>query len=100
MKIQQDRGARTYLIDKIIKGGSGYGVKRHGCTSQFVDFRRGQIVRWILSFGNKGAIQNPYHFGMVASTLDKTGKDNGVLSISASYTDAGGGDQTSLEGVR
>lgn len=91
-KYSKDRGARTYLIDKIIKGGSGvWGETAMAAHPNLSTSDADQIVRWILSLGNKGAIQKSLPTsGMVASTLDKPVKDNGVLSISASYTDAGG----------
>src|SRR5687768_11529305 len=58
-----------------------------------------QMVQWIMSLSDNKAIKKSLpSSGSLSPTLGKPVKDNGVLSISASYTDNGGVNYKSLTG--
>ncbi|MBX3240667.1 MAG: ThuA domain-containing protein [Chitinophagaceae bacterium] len=93
-KYHKDPNAVSYLIDKIIKGGSGVwgevAMAAHPDLSQ--DDAR-QIVQWTLSLANEGVKKSLPAKGSIPV---KAVKDNEALYISATYTDKGGADIKSL----
>ncbi len=91
-KYSRDRGARNNLIDKIINGGGGvWGETVMAAHPNLPGSDVDIIVRWILSLSSSAPKPKTLPItGNVAATLDKPIADNGVLSISASYTDKGG----------
>jgi glucose/arabinose dehydrogenase/cytochrome c551/c552 len=91
-RYQKNPQAMTHLVSKIIKGGAGvWGETAMPGHPNLPDGDAKQIVTWILSLGDKGAQQKSLPLnGTVQPTLDKKPADNGVLVLSASYTDKGG----------
>lgn len=92
-KYHKDPNAVSYLIDKIIKGGSGVwgevAMAAHPNLSQ--DDAR-QIVQWSLSLAGESKKSLPAQGTIPVKTV----KDNESLYISAAYTDKGGADIKSL----
>jgi cytochrome c len=99
-RYQKDPKAMNYLAQKIISGGSGaWGqVAMAAHPNLKVDDAK-QIVTWILSLANdiKKEKSLPAN-GAVNATLNKPVKNNGLLYISASYTDQGGTNIKPLSG--
>jgi glucose/arabinose dehydrogenase/cytochrome c551/c552 len=91
-KYHSDPNAAGYLADKIIKGGGGvWGETAMAAHPSLPGDDVNKIVQWILSLAeDKSAKKSLPQSGSLSSTLNKPAKDNGVLSISASYTDKGG----------
>ncbi len=92
-KYQDDPNARNYLAEKIIKGGGGvWGEVAMAAHPSLPRNDVDQIVDWILSLTDDKATAKKSlpTSGSLQATLGKPVKDNGVLSLSASYTDAGG----------
>lgn len=91
-KYQKDPNAVSYLVNKIIKGGAG--VWGEVAMPAHPDLKEGdtrQIVSWVLSLSGGGEVRKSLPAkGALKATLDKAPMDNGVLVISASYTDKGG----------
>ena len=100
LRYKKDPNMMSYLIQKVIKGGSGkWGevvMPAHPALKE-EDLRL--IIGWIqtLSGGNK-VIKSLPAAGSVNATLNKPEIDKGVLTISASYTDKGGKDAKPLTG--
>ena len=99
-KYEKDPNAVSYLVEKIIKGGSGVwgevSMAAHPNLSQS-DAR--QIVSWVQSLTGTGQTQKSLPAsGSLPPTLKKPVQDNGVLYISASYTDKGGNNIKPLTG--
>nr|WP_214448996.1 ThuA domain-containing protein [Flavihumibacter rivuli] len=92
--------AVTYLVNKIRKGGSGvWGETAMSAHPDLKESDARQIVAWIQSLAadaNKQASLPAS--GTVKSTLEKKPTDNGVLILSASYTDKGGNNIKPLTG--
>jgi glucose/arabinose dehydrogenase/cytochrome c551/c552 len=91
-RYQKDPNAASHLINKIIKGGAGVwgetAMPSHPTLSEG-DAR--QMVSWIMSLAGGGQKQKSLPAkGTVSPTLDKKPTDNGILVLSASYTDKGG----------
>ncbi len=90
-KYQDTPDAVPYLVGKIIKGGSG--VWGETAMPAHPDLKEGdarQIITYIQSLTGGGQTSNSLPAsGTVKPTLDKKPTDNGVLILSASYTDKG-----------
>ena len=99
-KYQTDPNAKTYLADKIIKGGGGvWGEVAMAAHPSLPRSDIDQIVNWIMSLAdNKAAKKSLPQKGSLQASLGKPVKDNGVLSLSASYTDNGGTNIKALTG--
>jgi len=100
-KYHNDPNARTYLADKIIKGGGGvWGEVAMAAHPSLPRSDVDQIVNWVLSLAddNKTVKKSLPQNGSLQASLGKPVKDNGVLSLSASYTDMGGANIKSLTG--
>jgi cytochrome c len=91
-KYQKDPNAVPYLVDKIIKGGSGvWGEAAMSAHPNLKESDARQIVTWIQSLANTGkAVKSLPATGSVDPTLKQPVKDRGVLYLSATYTDKGG----------
>ena len=99
-KYQNDPNANTYLAEKIIKGGGGvWGEVAMAAHPSLPRSDVDQIVNWIMSLAdNKTVKKSLPQTGSLHASLGKPAKDNGVLSLSASYTDLGGTNIKSLTG--
>jgi cytochrome c551/c552 len=100
-KYKDNPTARTYLAEKIINGGSGvWGEVAMAAHPSLPRSDVDQIVNWIMSLGeNKSAAKRSLpQTGSLQASLGKPVKENGVLSLSASYTDNGGANIKALTG--
>jgi cytochrome c len=99
-KYEKDPNAVSYLVNKIIKGGSGvWGEVAMAAHPNLSEPDARQIVSWIQSLTDTGQTQKSLPAaGSLPPTFNKTIQDNGVLVISASYTDKGGNNITPLTG--
>jgi glucose/arabinose dehydrogenase/type 1 glutamine amidotransferase/cytochrome c551/c552 len=90
-KYQKDPNAMNYLSEKIIKGGAGvWGEVAMAAHPNLKPEDARQIVTWIQSLsGNENKKSLP-PAGSLSPTLNKPLKDNGMLYLSATYTDKGG----------
>lgn len=91
-RYKNDPNAVSYLTDKIIKGGSGvWGEVPMAAHPDLKPSDARQIVAYIRSLAeeNKAATTLPPS-GKVDPTLKQPAAYNGVLVISATYTDKGG----------
>lgn len=99
-RYEKDANAVPYLVGKIIKGGGGvWGEVAMAAHPNLKDADARQIVTWIQSL--TATTQNKKSLpaaGSVQPTLGKPEKDNGVLYLSASYTDKGGNNIKPLSG--
>lgn len=90
-RYKSDRNATNSLAEKIIKGGSGswgeVAMAAHP-TLRIDDAKL--IVNWIRSLGTDRKDQSLPAAGSLPATMNKEVRDNGVLYISATYTDKGG----------
>ncbi|MDF2192104.1 ThuA domain-containing protein [Paraflavitalea sp. CAU 1676] len=91
-KYEKDPQAVSYLVNKIIKGGGGvWGEVAMAAHPNLKDADAKQILTWIQSLtAAQEAKKSLPATGSLQPTLGKPAKDNGVLYISASYTDKGG----------
>lgn len=99
-KYQKDAGAVNHLVNKIIKGGGGvWGETAMPAHPNLKEGDAKQIVAYILSLSGGSALTSSLPAkGTVPATMGKPVKDNGVLVLSASYTDKGGNGVRPLEG--
>jgi len=99
-KYRNDPNAVSYLVDKIIKGGGGvWGEVAMAAHPDLKPEDARQIVTWIRSLTEeKTANQSLPASGSIDATLGKPVKDNGLLYISAVYTDRGGDNIKPLSG--
>ena len=99
-KYQTDPKAVSYLVEKIIKGGSGvWGEVSMAAHPNLSESDARQIVTWIQSLTGTGQTQKSLApSGSLPTTLNKPVLDNGVLYMSASYTDKGGNNIKPLTG--
>jgi cytochrome c len=99
-KYEKDPNAVSYLVNKIIKGGSGvWGEVAMAAHPNLSEPDARQIVSWIQSLTDTGQTQKSLPAaGSLPPTFNKPIQDNGVLVISASYTDKGGNNITPLTG--
>lgn len=97
-KYAKDGNASTYLAQKIIKGGAGvWGETAMAAHPTLPQSDIGQIVQWILSLSNKGALLKSLpQSGSIVPKADQ--KPNTSLVLSASYTDKGGNNIKALTG--
>ncbi|MEO6134588.1 MAG: ThuA domain-containing protein, partial [Ginsengibacter sp.] len=87
-KYQKDPKAPDYLAEKIIRGGSGaWGEVPMAAHPDLKENDAKQIVAWILSLDKK--VKSLPAKGAVNATINKPVMTNGVLTISAAYTDNG-----------
>jgi len=91
-KYQKDKNAINFLAQKVIKGGSGvWGQVAMAAHPNLKESDAKQIISWVLSLANQNKkIKSLPANGEINATLDKPVKSNGVLYISADYTDNGG----------
>lgn len=97
-KYAKDGNASNYLAQKIIKGGGGvWGETAMAAHPTLPQSDVGQIVQWILSLSNKGALAKSLpQSGTIVPKADQ--KPNSSLVLSASYTDKGGNNIKALTG--
>jgi len=91
-KYKGDANAVNDLATKVINGGAG--VWGETVMPAHVDLKEGDaktIISWVLSLADEGKVMKSLPAkGTLNPTLDKQLSANGVLSITASYTDKGG----------
>lgn len=99
-KYQKDPNAKSYLTEKIIKGGGGvWGETAMAAHPSLPASDISQIVDWIMSLAGEQQVKKSLpQNGSLQPSLGNLVKDNGVLKISASYTDLGGNNIKSLTG--
>lgn len=99
-KYKTSPDAMSHLVNKIIKGGAGvWGEVAMPGHPNLPDNDARQIVTWILSLSSEAENQKSLPpSGAVPATLDKKPTEDGVLVLSASYTDKGGGGSKPLTG--
>jgi glucose/arabinose dehydrogenase/cytochrome c551/c552 len=99
-KYQKDPNAVNYLSDKIIKGGGGvWGETPMAAHPSLPLSDIQQIAGWIMTLADNKVVKKSLpQSGFLQASLGKPAKDNGVLSIAASYTDRGGNNIKSLTG--
>ena len=97
-KYQKDPNARSYLSDKIVKGGKGvWGEVAMAPHASIPQNDLQEIVSWILSLGNKEAVKKSLPAS--GTIIPPAGqKPNTALVLSASYTDKGGNNSKALTG--
>jgi hypothetical protein len=100
-KYKGNAGAVNHLVNKIIKGGAGvWGEQAMPAHPNLKESDARQMVAYVLSLSG-GAQQQaslPAQ-GTVQPTLGKPAKDNGVLVLTATYTDKGGNGVRPLTGA-
>jgi cytochrome c len=91
-RYQKDPKAIDFLAEKIIHGGSGaWGPVAMAAHPDLKVDDAKQIVAWILSLKEAGKSSKSLPAsGSVNATMNKPAQDDGVLFISAAYTDKGG----------
>lgn len=91
-KYQNDPNAMTYLSNKIIKGGGGvWGETVMSAHPNLSEQDARQIVTWIQSLtATPTNVKSLPATGKISPTANKAIKDNGVLYLTATYTDLGG----------
>ncbi|MEO7047430.1 MAG: c-type cytochrome, partial [Ferruginibacter sp.] len=99
-RYQKKPQATATLAEKIIHGGSGnWGEVAMAAHPDLKESDAEQIVSWILSLANENKkIKSLPESGTLNATMNKVAKDNGVLQISAAYTDKGGNNVKPLMG--
>ncbi|WP_153795860.1 ThuA domain-containing protein [Foetidibacter luteolus] len=99
-KYVKDRNATSYLTEKIIKGGSGvWGEVAMAAHPNLKEADARQIVGWIRSLAsNKEKKPSLPASGSLNPTLGNPVKPNGVLYLTASYSDNGGNNIKPLSG--
>lgn len=99
-KYEKDPNAVSYLVNKIIKGGSGvWGEVAMAAHPNLPESDARQIVTWIQSLTGTGQTQKSLPpTGSLSPTLNKPARDNGALYLSASFTDKGGNNIKPLTG--
>lgn len=97
VRYQSDNEAMNKLSQKIIKGGNGaWGETNMPAHPDLKEAEAKQIVTWILSLAKVEKQNSLPREGTVNATLGKPAKEQGVLLLSASYTDNGGTNVTPL----
>jgi cytochrome c len=98
-RYQHDAGAPGRLVQKIIQGGSGvWGQVAMSAHPNLKPADVAQIVGWIQSLSAENKIKSLAASGSLNPTLNKPAKANGVLLLSATYSDKGGNNIKSLTG--
>jgi cytochrome c len=97
-KYAKDKGATAYLVNKIIKGGSGvWGETAMAAHPDLKQADAQRIVSWILSLHASASAKSLPPEGTVTPTVNDV--DGGkAMQISATYTDRGGPGIKSLTG--
>jgi glucose/arabinose dehydrogenase/cytochrome c551/c552 len=90
-KYQAQPNAITYLVNKVIKGGSGvWGETVMPAHPTLTETDARKMISWVLTLaGGANAQKSLPVKGSVNPTLNKKPMDNGMLILSASYTDKG-----------
>ena len=99
-KYKNNAGAMVYLAHKIITGGGG--VWGDAVMSAHPNLSEGDaktIVSWVLSLANQQHQKSLPPTGSVSPTLNKPAIANGVLYLTARYTDKGGQNIKALTGT-
>lgn len=101
-RYKKNPGATNHLVNKIIKGGAGvWGEQAMPAHPNLKESDARQMVAYVLSLSGDGQTQKSLPAkGSVQPTLGKPAKDNGVLVLSAAYTDKGGNGIRPLTGSR
>ncbi|MFM7839950.1 MAG: c-type cytochrome, partial [Chitinophagaceae bacterium] len=100
LRYKKDPKADDYLTDKIIRGGGGVWGETPMAAHPNLD--RGDaklIVRWIRSLAEQGMARNWPPAGKLPASLIQPNKENGLLTITATYTDPGGNDIKPMTGT-
>jgi cytochrome c len=98
-KYKQSPDAVQHLVTKIIKGGAGvWGEVAMPGHPSLPESDARQIVTWIQSLEGTPKQKSLPPAGAVNATLNKKQTENGVLVLSASYTDKGGKGSKPLTG--
>ena len=88
-KYAKDPSARTYLVNKIIKGGGGvWGETAMSAHPDLKEGDAGKIADWILSLAKGNTVPSLPQAGEIRAT-DKDASDGKNMQITASYTDKG-----------
>ncbi|SMO32008.1 ThuA domain-containing protein [Fodinibius sediminis] len=99
-RYQDSSGVESYLVDKIINGGSGaWGDRAMPAHLEMSESDAQKIVSWIMSLSGEG--QTPESLpatGQLDPTMGEDPIPNGVFVLSASYTDKGGENTKPLTG--
>ncbi|WP_221409652.1 ThuA domain-containing protein [Pseudochryseolinea flava] len=96
-RYQKDPDVFNKLSQKIIKGGSGvWGETNMPAHADLKETEAKQIVTWIMSLVKSESKKSLPASGVVNATVDKPILDQGILLLSASYTDIGGKNITPL----
>ena len=99
-KYQKNPDAGSYLTDKIIKGGSGvWGEVAMAAHPNLKQEDARQIVAWIQSLGETGDKKTLPASGSLAPAMRMPEKDNGLLYLTATYTDKGGNNIKPMTGT-
>ena len=99
-KYKSDAGALVYLANKIIKGGGGvWGEAVMSAHPNLSESDAKTIATWVLSLANTQNKKSMPASGTVQPTLNKPATPNGMLYLTASYTDKGGNNIKSLTGT-
>ena len=98
-KYQKDGAATVYLANKIIKGGGGvWGDAVMSAHPNLSEADAKQIVTWVLSLANQQHQKSLPATGSLSPTAGKPVLTNGILYLSASYTDKGSQNSKPLTG--
>lgn len=99
-RYQDSSGVVSYLSDRIIQGGSGvWGETVMPAHPEISESEAEQIVNWIQSLSNEESqSQSLPPKGSVDPTRGEQPTPDGMLILSASYTDRGGPDTKPLTG--
>jgi cytochrome c551/c552 len=99
-KYQKNPDAGSYLSDKIIKGGGGvWGEVAMAAHPNLKQEDARQIVAWIQSLGETGDKRSLPASGSLAPVMRMPEKDNGLLYVTATYTDKGGNNIKPMTGT-
>ncbi|MBK7869944.1 MAG: ThuA domain-containing protein [Saprospiraceae bacterium] len=90
-RYKNDPNVVTYLTQKIIRGGGGvWGETAMAAHPGISETDARQIIAWIQSLANTEAkVKSLAAKGSISPTAGKPIKDNGVLYLSATFTDKG-----------
>ncbi|MEX2512528.1 MAG: ThuA domain-containing protein [Cyclobacteriaceae bacterium] len=91
-KYKDDPKGMEHLVNKIINGGSGvWGETMMPANPDLKEADARKIVTWVLSLNDReNQLPSLPSSGKISPTLDKLPADNGILILSASFTDRGG----------
>ena len=89
-KYKKDAKARDYLVQKIIKGGSGvWGETAMPAHPTLKEQDAAHIVQWVLSLANEQANKSLPPNGTITPKAPAKPTPNTMLALTASYTDKG-----------